>query len=777
MAYDFKEIEKKWTDKFKDFDGYKGKDFDNLEKKYVLVEFPYPSGEGLHVGHAFSMTGADVYARFMRKQNKNVMFPMGWDAFGLPAENYAIKTGIQPQVTTDRVTKLFRRQMDAMAFSFDWEREVNTTLPNYYKWTQWIFTKLFEKGLAFKKEMPINWCPSCKIGLANEEVIDGKCERCGAETSKRNISQWVVKITDYADRLIEGLKDTDFIEKVKAAQVNWIDRREGRSISFKTQKIENSKTQNEEEFIEVFTTRADTLAGVEFVVLAPEHPLVSQYHGDTVSQYVEEFRKRDVKDRSERKKTGVLLPIKVVNPLNGKELPVYVSDYVSMDFGTGAIMGVPSHDDRDKEFAQAMGISFDPNFIPSENNIGEKKVTYHLRDWIFSRQHYWGEPIPMIDCSNCGWVTVPEEQLPIVLPEVEKYQPTETGESPLANILTWVNTTCSKCGGEAKRETDTMPNWAGSDWYFLRYCDNKNENVLADMEKMNYWLPVDVYVGGDEHNTLHLLYSRFIYQFLYDLGVVPKEIPEPYIKRLSHGVILAPDGKRMSKSKGNVIAPETMIEKYGTDVVRTYMMFMGPFDSTMAWNERSLVGVKRFIEKLHDYVISQISDDRPARPVGGSQMSDEKTKVLINKLIKVAGEDLGEFKFNTVVARLMETLNNLSKEEVQISKEDLEKIVIVLSVFAPLVTEELWSLLGNSGSVHTALWPTIVKKYLVESEVNLSVAINGKMRAVIKVSPDAEENEVVEIAKKELNVAKYLEGGELIKTIYIKGKTLNFVVR
>lgn len=767
MAYDFAEIEKKWLEKMSDFDGYKGKDFDSREKKYVLVEFPYPSGEGLHVGHAFSMTGADVYARFLRKQGFNVIFPIGYDAFGLPAENYAIKTGVQPQITTDRVTKLFRQQMSRLGLSFDWDREVNTTHADYYKWTQWIFVKLFQKGLAHKQEMPINWCPSCKIGLANEEVIDGNCERCGTETSKRNISQWVVKITDYADRLIEGLKDTDFIEKVKAAQVNWIDRKEGVEIDFDVVGVG--------EKVRVFTTRSDTLGGVEFVVVSPEHPLVKivDSRSSTVDEYVEAFKKRDIKDRSERKKTGVSLNIQVVNPLNQKQVPVYVADYVSMDFGTGAIMGVPSHDERDREFALALGINFDENFVPSENNIGEKKITYHLRDWIFSRQHYWGEPIPMVDCAKCGWVSVPEEQLPVVLPEVEKYQPTETGESPLAAITDWVKTTCPKCGGEAKRETDTMPNWAGSDWYFLRYTDNKNENKLADMEKMKYWLPVDVYVGGDEHNTLHLLYSRFIYQFLYDLGEVPKEYPEPYKKRLSHGVILAPDGKRMSKSKGNVISPDTEVEKYGADVLRTYMMFMGPFDATMAWNERSLIGVKRFIERFYNYVVDKNQKTKETK----TQNSDESVKVLVNKLVKVAGDDFSLFKFNTVVARLMETLNNLTKEELAISKEDLEKIIVVLSVFAPFVTEELWSMLGNTGSIHSQMWPKMDEKYLVESEINLSVAINGKMRAVIKVPAEADEVEVVETAKKETNVTKYLDNTEIVKIIYIKGKTINFVVR
>lgn len=766
MAYAFKEIEKKWIGKFRGFDGYKGVDFDKREKSYVLVEFPYPSGEGLHVGHAFSMTGADVYARFMRKKGKNVIFPMGFDAFGLPAENYAIKTGVQPQITTERVTKLFREQMDRLGFSFDWEREVNTTHPEYYKWTQWIFTKLFEKGLAYKKEMPINWCPSCKIGLANEEVIDGKCERCGAQTEKRSLSQWVVKITDYADKLIDGLKSTDFIEKVKAAQINWIDRREGRSIRFKISDISSQMSDGE---IEVFTTRVDTLGGVEFLAVAPEHSILGKLTdlNSQISDYIEEYKKRDVKDRSERKKTGVLLPIKVINPLTKKQVPVYVADYVSMDFGTGAVMGVPSHDDRDKEFADALGIDFDVSFQPSENNIGDKKVTYHLRDWIFSRQHYWGEPIPMIDCPKCGWVSVPEKDLPVRLPEVERYQPTDTGESPLAAIDSFVKTICPKCGREAKRETDTMPNWAGSDWYFLRYTDNKNNEKLADMEKMKYWLPVDVYVGGDEHNTLHLLYSRFIYQFLHDLGEVPREHPEPYKKRLSHGVILAPDGRRMSKSKGNVISPDTEVEKYGADVLRTYMMFMGPFDATMAWNERALIGVKRFLDRFYDFVTENRVDDS----------SDEKVRVLVNKLVKVAHDDFGQFKFNTVVARLMESLNNLTKEKVKIGTEEVRKLLVVLSHFAPFMTAEVWEKLAFEGSVHTALWPDIDEKDLLDKTVSVSVQVNGKLRGLIAVEVNANETDVVELAKKEENVAKFLAAVEIVKTIYIKNKTVNFVVK
>jgi len=800
-SYNFREVEKKWIEKFDNLDGYKGKDFDTREKKYVLVEFPYPSGEGLHVGHAFSMTGADVYARFMRMIGFNVLFPMGWDAFGLPAENYAIKTGIQPQVTTDRITKLFKEQMRRMAFSFDWEREINTTLPEYYKWTQWIFTKLFEKGLAHKEEMPINWCPSCKIGLANEEVVDGDCERCGAITEKRNISQWVVKITEYADRLIEGLKDTDFIEKVKAAQVNWIDRKEGINIRFKIVLDPEiplgcaASPFDKGDFLEVFTTRPDTLEGVEFLVVAPEHKLAQELKESRtqelkiLSDYLENYSKRDTKDRGERKKTGVLLPIKVINPLNNREVPVYVADYVSMDFGTGAIMGVPSTDARDADFAKVMRINFEPTLVPNAGLWGEainkgwgrKKISYHLRDWIFSRQHYWGEPIPMVWCEKCalhggqGWVPVPEEQLPVVLPDVEKYQPTDTGESPLANIKDWVETKCPKCGGKARRETDTMPNWAGSDWYFLRYCDSKNDKKLAEVDKMKYWLPVDVYIGGDEHNTLHLLYSRFIYQFLYDLGVVPTEVPEPYKKRLSHGVILAPDGKRMSKSKGNVIAPEAMTDKYGTDVVRMYMMFMGPFDATMAWNERSLIGVSRFLERFYKLVTENIGKNSRTQELKNSRQ-DVEGKRLINKLIKSAGEDLEVFKFNTVIAKLMETTNGLSKLTGTIANDDLRLLIKVIAPFAPFVSQELWVALGGSGSVHTEQFPRLDEKYLYASGVTLAVQVNGKLRGTVVIDVEATEEMAITEAKKMDKIAKYLSEGEIKKVIFIKGKVLNFVV-
>ncbi len=770
MAYDFKEIENKWTGKYVGFQGFHGKDFDTREKKYILVEFPYPSGEGLHVGHVFSMTGTDVFARFHRMNGKNVMLPMGYDAFGLPAENYAIKTGINPMITTKKVTEKIREQMNRMGFSFDWEREVNTTDPDYYKWTQWIFIKLFEKGLAEKQEMPINWCPSCKIGLANEEVVDGKCERCGAETEKRVLSQWVVKITAYAERLLDGLKDTNFIDKVKAAQTNWIDKKVGAKIKF--------DVKDSDQKLEVFTTRPDTLEGVTFMVIAPEHKLVSGLMGDeAVKKYVSDTRKKSEMERTElsKEKTGVFSGLYAINPVTGKEIPIWIADYVLISYGTGAIMAVPSHDERDEAFANKYNLEINCEYVPDEKmidlivekGVGEKAVNYHLRDWIFSRQHYWGEPIPMVNCPVCGWVAVLENQLPVRLPEVEKYLPTDTGESPLAAITDWVKTVCPKCGGEAKRETDTMPNWAGSDWYFLRYCDSQNDKALADLDKMKYWLPVDVYVGGDEHNTLHLLYSRFIYQFLWDLGAVPKEIPEPYNKRMSHGVILGPDGNRMSKSHGNVIAPDAMADVYGADALRTYMMFMGPFDATMAWNERSLVGVKRFIDRLYNYVKEN---------AGKNQTTNLAGLRLVHKLVKGVSEDIAEFKYNTAIAKMMEFVNELTKNNIKLADNELKMVVLVLAPFAPFVTEEMWSVLGGEFSVHVTDWPSFEESYLISDVVTLSVQINGKLRGTLEVSPEASEEEVRGIAENQEKVSKYLSLGKIIKVIYIKGKTINYVV-
>jgi len=769
MAYDFKEIEKKWGSKFADFVGFKAHDFENKPKKYVLQEFPYPSGSGLHVGHAFSMTGSDIYARYMRMNGFNVMFPMGWDAFGLPTENYAIKMGVKPQSITKENTEKYKSQMKRLGFSFDWDREVDTTDPGYYKWTQWIFTKLFEKGLAHKEEMAINWCPKDKIGLANEEVIDGKCERCGTETERRTISQWVVKITAYADRLLEGLKNTNFIDKVKAAQINWIDKKVGAKIRF--------DIKGSEEKLEVFTTRPDTLEGVTFMVMAPEHRLVNGLLvNEEVKKYVNEAKRKSEMERTElaKEKTGVFSGLYAINPVNRKEVPVWIADYVLASYGTGAIMAVPSHDERDEAFANKYSLPINRDYVPDmkmidwvvEKGVGEESVNYHLRDWIFSRQHYWGEPIPMVYCPNDGWVAVPEEQLPVRLPEVEKYQPTDTGESPLASITDWVETECPKCGGSARRETDTMPNWAGSDWYFLRYCDPKNEEVLADMEKMKYWLPVDVYMGGDEHNTLHLLYSRFIYQFLWDLGAVPREYPEPYIKRMSHGVILGADGNRMSKSVGNVIIPDNVADVYGTDVLRTYMMFMGPFDATMAWNERSLVGVKRFLERFQGLVEGN---------KGKYAVTGIEGMRIIHRLVKGVGEDIAEFKYNTAIAKMMEAVNDLTKNKTEIAKEELMVLIKVLAPFAPFVTEEMWSSLGGEFSVHISEWPKFEEKYLVSEMVTLSVQINGKLRGTVEVSPEASEEEVKKAAEGQEKVQKYLAKGKVIKVIYVKGKTINFV--
>ena len=780
---------------------FRAEDFHEKPKMYVLAEFPYPSGSGLHLGHAFTFTGADVQARYQRMLGKNVLFPIGWDAFGLPTANYAIRTGRKPQEVTAENSSAFRRQMQQLGFSFDWTREVDTTDPDYYRWTQWIFIRLFEKGLAYKREMPINWCPSCKVGLANEEVINGRCERCGAETTHRMISQWVVKITAYADRLLEGLAQTDFIEKVKAAQVNWIGRKEGAQIKF--------RVKDRHDQIEVFTTRPDTLWGATFMVLAPEHPLTQTLLQDeSIAAYVAQANKKSDLERSdlEREKQGVFSGLYAIHPASGGELPVWISDFVLAGYGTGAIMAVPAHDERDFEFAQQYGLPIrsvvqpdeewdfsrqaysgvDGTLVNSdilnglrveqaietsadwltESGSGARAVSYHLRDWIFSRQHYWGEPIPMVHCEQCGWVSVPEEQLPVRLPEVEKYEPTDTGESPLAKVEWWVNTTCPSCGGPARRETDTMPNWAGSDWYFLRYCDPHNPQRLADQEKLRYWMPVDVYIGGDEHNTLHLLYSRFIYQFLYDLGVVPVEIPEPYIRRLSHGVILGPDGSRMSKSRGNVVEPDTVIKQHGVDVLRTYLLFMGPFDATMPWNERTLMGVKRFLQKFMRFIKENCSNPR---------QSDRKSRALVNQLARVVGEDLAAFKYNTAIAKMMETLNTLSAGG-RIALPELRKLVQIIAPFAPFHAEDAWHLLGGKGSVHATLWPEYDPTLVVDELLEIPVQVNGRLRGVLQVDPAASEQEVLEKAAAMESVARFLSRGSLKKVVYVAGKTVNFVI-
>lgn len=785
---------------------YHARDFDSRPKMYVLVEFPYPSGVGLHLGHAFTFTGGDVYARFQRMQGKNVLFPIGYDAFGLPTENYAIRTGRPPQEVTRENTATMRHQMEMLGLSFDWERVVNTTTPDYYKWTQWIFIKLYEKGLAYKARMPINWCPSCKVGLANEEVVNGRCERCGAEVSRRDISQWVVRITAYADRLITGLDKTDFIDKVKAAQVNWIGRSEGARIRFPI----NGQTDP----LEVFTTRPDTLWGSTFMVVAPEHPLVSQViDRPEVAAYVEQARKKSDLERAEvnREKTGVFSGLMARNPATGRQIPIWISDFVLVTYGTGAIMAVPAHDERDFAFAVQYGLPIAPVILPEsgwnftaaaytglegrlvesgpidglspreaipaaiawlvEKGLGEASITYHLRDWIFSRQHYWGEPIPMIFCQACGWVPVPESDLPVVLPEVEAYKPTDTGESPLAHLADWVNVACPKCGGPARRETDTMPNWAGSDWYFLRYTDPHNDQALADMEKMRYWMPVDVYVGGDEHNTLHLLYSRFIYQFLHDIGAVPPEYPEPYLKRLSHGVILSAEGQRMSKSKGTMVVPEEYIERYGADTLRAYLLFMGPYDATMAWNERALHGVRRFLDRLERFVRAHASQ-------GGQ--SGRRARAAVNRLVKAAAEDTAAFKFNTAVAKMMETLNSLEELAAggePVANSDLRCFSQVLAPYSPFLAETLWQALGGPGSVHDSLWPPYDPAVEMDEGVEIAVQVNGKLRGTIHIPTGAGEETARQASEALESVTRHLEGRQIVKVIYVPNRTINYVVK
>ncbi|HWS48910.1 MAG TPA: leucine--tRNA ligase [Candidatus Methanoperedens sp.] len=878
---DFRLIEDKWQRYWDEHLDIFCADINSTkEKKYILVEFPYPSGSGLHVGHAFSFTGSDVYARFKRMQGYNVLFPMGWDAFGLPTENYAIKSKRKPQDVTKENTEMFKSQMKRLAYSFDWNREINTTDPNYYRWTQWIFIQLFNKGLAYKKEMPINWCPSCKIGLANEEVIDNKCERCGNEVERRNISQWVVKITEYADKLVEGLDKTDFIEKVKQAQINWIGKSEGARVGFK---IKDSK-----EKLEVFTTRPDTLYGVTFMVIAPEHKLALSLgeNNEEIKNYLKEARKKSEMERTElnKEKTGVFSGVYAINPINNKEIPIWISDFVLSGYGTGAIMSVPAHDERDFAFAKKFNLEIIPVIKPEfismdviEKNvfstekdkkreelkqiklnkllkgeepyveaigelfnsedwnglrvpekfdvilewlknkgIGEKTSTYHLRDWIFSRQHYWGEPIPMIYCKKDGWQPVPEKELPVLLPEVEAYEPTEDGKSPLSKIKEFVNCKCPLCGGDAQRETDTMPNWAGSDWYYLAYCvaDKLKSNKLNDIDgdifsnsqrELKKWCPVDVYVGGDEHNTLHLLYSRFIYQFLYDIGVIPKEVPEPYYKRMSHGVILGSDNQRMSKSKGNVIVPETVADVYGVDVIRMYLMFMGPFDGTMAWNEKTLMGVKRFLERFKNLIDDVIDEINWSTFAQNTENEYPQIKVVVNKKIDKITKEIEHFSYNTAIASMMELLNEIremrSNPEYSFVREGVDNKVFVLNLkrvkdivrliapFAPYTAEELWYAIwmkennkseidASYESIHVQEWPDIEKEYLVGDKIMLAVAVNGKVREQLEISSEKvrDEKDVLMRAKSLKKLSIWLMGKKIVKEIYVPGKMVNFVL-
>jgi len=808
IEYNPKEFEAKWQERwFKDL-FYESKDFaEGKEKYYLLAEFPYPSGDSMHMGHTRNYSMMDTVARLRRMKGQNVLFPIGWDAFGLPTENYAIKVGRPPQEITRENIDTFRRQLHSLGLSFDWSREINTSDPQYYKWTQWIFLKLLEKGLAYKEEKPINWCPKCKVGCANEEVVDGRHERCGTLVEKRNINQWMLKITEYADRLDKDLDLTDYWESVKIRQREWIGKKTWYDIEYK---IEGT-----DEKVLVSTTRPDTQFGSTFVVIAPEHEVVEKLKKymepetlKEVERYQEESRKKSELDRisQSKEKSGVNTGLFCRNSITNKSLPIYIADFVLTTVGSGMVVGVPAHDKRDFEFAQKFklpvisviesedgnreeidsidkvyegeGLVFNSEFLDGlstqearvkvggyikEKSIGDVVVRYHLRDWIFSRQRYWGEPIPVVHCDKCGTVPLPEEELPLELPEVESYEPTDTGESPLANITQWVNTKCPKCGGPAKRETDTMPNWAGSSWYFLRYTDPKNSDKVADKRKMEYWLPIDHYEGGAEHVTLHLLYSRFWHKFLYDIGVVPTK--EPYQKRTIHGNVLGEDGQKMSKSLGNVINPDEIIQKYGADVVRGYMMFMGPYEGDVLWNTETISGVRRFVSKYYRFLLSAWEKEDKSSP---------KVTKAVSKLVNRIEQDILDFKFNTTVSALMEFYNEFHDEI--FSQDDLEKLIIISAPIFPHLSEEIWEKTGHDYSVHMQSWPVIDEKHLEDEEVEIPVQINGKVRGKLKVNVDISEDEIREKVLSEKAFSEYLGGGDIKRLIYVPGRIVNIVV-
>ena len=802
MKYDHKQIEKKWQDIWDEKHCFEAENGSDKEKFYALVEFPYPSGQGLHVGHPRSYTALDIVARKKRMQGYNVLYPMGWDAFGLPTENYAIKNHVHPAEVTKKNIARFKSQLKALGLSFDWSREINTTDPNYYKWTQWIFLQLFKKGLAYKKEMNVNWCTSCKCVLANEEVVNGVCERCGSEVVHKTKSQWMLAITKYAQRLIDDLDDVDFIERVKVQQRNWIGRSTGAEVDFKT---------TEGDTLTVYTTRPDTLFGATYMVISPEHPAIEKWAAglaniDAVRAYREEAARKSDFERTElnKDKTGVKLDgVCAINPVNGKQIPIFVSDYVLMGYGTGAIMAVPAHDDRDWAFAKKFGceiievvsggedvqqaaftakdetgILVNSDFlngktvkdaIPAmiawleEQGIGRAKVQYKLRDWVFSRQRYWGEPIPIVQCEKCGWVPLPEDQLPLTLPDVESYEPTENGESPLAKMTDWVNTTCPCCGGPAKRETDTMPQWAGSSWYFLRYMDPHNDKALASKEALEYWSPVDWYNGGMEHTTLHLLYSRFWHKFLYDLGVVPTK--EPYAKRTSHGMILGENGEKMSKSRGNVVNPDEIVDTYGADTMRLYEMFIGDFEKAAPWSPKSIKGCRRFLERV--WALAEKVQD-------GDTYSGEH-EVLMHRTIKKVGEDADNLKANTAIAALMTMLNEFYDKGV--NRAEYMTFLTLLNPFAPHITEELWQQMGGEGLLSVAPWPQYDEEKTVEDTVEMAVQVNGKLKCTIKLPADCDKQIAIDTALAEEKVQHAIEGKQMVKQIVVPGKIVNLVVR
>lgn len=789
--YNPTKIEKKWQKAWTAQPKlYRASDTSKKKKKYILVEFPYPSGAGLHVGHLRGYTAGDVSARYYRAKGFEVMFPIGWDAFGLPAENYAIKMGVAPRITTAQNIKVFKKQIDALGMSFDWSREVNTTDPNYYKWTQWLFLQFFKAGLAYEATAPINWCPKDKTGLANEEVINGRCERCGTQVEQRSIRQWFLRITKYAQKLIDGLKSLDWPEPVKTQQINWIGKSEGAEITFKIQSENGDFSKN----VTVFTTRPDTLFGVTYLVLAPEHSLVAEAKEyildyDKVGSYVyEAAQKTDIlRSDAAKDKSGVQLKgLFSVNPATGEKIPVWIADYVLGSYGTGAIMAVPAHDTRDKQFAEKFklpiievvdennklinsgkfnGLSVEAAGKQIAEKFGKLTIQYKLRDWVFARQRYWGEPIPIIHCADCGMVPVPEKDLPVLLPNVKKYEPTGNGESPLAGIDSWVNVKCPKCKGPAKRETNTMPQWAGSSWYFLRYTDPKNKKAFAGADKLKKWMPVDLYFGGMEHTTLHLLYSRFWNLFLYDQKLVP--VSEPYQRRQPHGIILAHDGEKMSKSKGNVVNPDELVKAYGADTLRMYQLFLGPHDQAVSWNTNGIVGVRRFLDRSYKFVAQRL-------PNRFAKKSSDAASQAIHTLISKVGSDIENIKFNTAVSNCMEFLNTISDQEV--SKADLASYSIVLSPLAPHLAEELWQMLGKKGSVTAQAWPKFDPAKTVSEKVQFVVQVNGKFRGNMDIYKDLDQIEVEAAAKAIPAVVNAIAGKPIRKVIYVPNRIINFVV-
>ena len=805
MGYNFKNIEKKWQEKWYSEGTFNARNDFSMKKWFGLIEFPYPSGQGLHVGHPRSYTALDIIARKRRMQGYNVLFPIGFDAFGLPAENYAIKNHIHPKITTEKNINHFKEQLKSIGFSFDWSREINTTDPNYYKWTQWIFIQLYKKGLAYKTTMPINFCTGCKVGLANEEVVNGVCERCGSPVVQKEKSQWMLKITEYAQRLIDDLDDVDYLDKIKAQQRNWIGRSEGAEVQFKIDGTDKTLT--------VYTTRPDTLFGATYMVVAPEHHIIEELQDkitnmDEINQYKYQASLKSDFERAElnKEKTGCEIKgIKAINPLTGKEIPIWISDYVLITYGTGAIMAVPGHDTRDHDFAKKFnlpiiqviksnseevdiekeaftdvttGVLINSGFLNDlsveeakkkvieyleENKIGHKQVNYKLRDWVFSRQRYWGEPIPMVHCDKCGWVPVGEKDLPLRLPDIEDYEPGENGESPLAKHTEWIKTTCPHCGGSATRETDTMPQWAGSSWYYLRYMDPHNDNALASKEALEYWSPVDWYNGGMEHTTLHLLYSRFWHKFLYDIGVVPTK--EPYQKRTSHGMILGSNGEKMSKSKGNVINPDDIVNEFGADAFRVYEMFMGPFDQTAPWSMESIRGCAKFLDRVWNL---------QTLLVDGNEYS-EKFEKMMHQSIKKVSSDIEEMKFNTSVATFMTMVNEFYKQKV-INRAEFKTFLQLLNPFAPHITEELWNtVLGYNTPLAYEKWPTYDEAKTINDTFNLPIQVNGKLRNSIDIEFDLPEEEVKKLVHEKMD--EYLKDKNIVKEIYVKNRIYNIVVK